>query len=310
MPSLSTESRPARGILLMILAITAFSVMDACIKAADGVPPGQAVFFRSFFSLPVIVLWLVTRGEFPSGLRTANWKGHALRGLMGTAAMGLGFAGLRFLPLPEATALRFVTPILIIIFAALFLGERIRVIRITAVLTGLVGVCIILFPRLTASGQSSELLGAGLVLGSATLAAFVQIFVKSMVTREHTAAIVFYFAVTASIVSLATSPFGWVVPARDDLALLLSAALFGGIGQILVTSSYRFAEAGVVAPFTYVSMLWAILIGWLVFAELPTVAMLAGSGLIIASGIVIWLRERQIGRPIATEGKVRAKRMM
>lgn len=301
--------RPGRGILLMIAAVTLFTVMSALIKAADRVPAGQAVFFRASMSLPIILVWLAVRGQVAEGLRTQSWRGHAVRGIAGSISMGLGFAGLKFLPLPDVTALRFVTPIFIVIFAAFMLGERIRAIRITAVAAGLVGVVIILWPRLTLSGGGTELLGAGLVLASATLAALAQIFVKSMAGREHTAAIVFYFLLTATVLSLTTIPFGWVTPTRWELLLLVGAGVIGGAGQILLTSSYRYADAGVLAPFTYVSMLWAVLIGFVVFAEVPTVPMLSGAGLIIAAGVAIWLRERQLGMRRATEGKLDAKGM-
>jgi len=293
----------------MIAAVTLFTAMSALIKAADRVPAGQAVFFRASMSLPIILVWLMIRAEVAEGLRTQSWKGHAVRGIAGSLAMGLGFAGLKYLPLPEVTALRFVTPIFIVLFAAVMLGERIRAIRITAVASGLAGVVIILWPRLTLSGEGGELFGAGLVLASATLAALAQIFVKSMAGREQTAAIVFYFSLTATVLSLTTIPFGWVVPTGRELVLLVGAGIIGGAGQILLTSSYRFADAGVLAPFTYVSMIWAVLIGFVVFDEVPTVPMLSGAALIIAAGVAIWLRERKLGQRRATEGKIGAKGM-
>src|SRR6056297_827525 len=301
--------RPGRGILLMIAAVTLFTAMSALIKAADRIPAGQAVFFRASMSLPIILVWLTVRAELADGLRTQSWKGHAVRGIAGSLAMGLGFAGLKYLPLPEVTALQFVTPIFIVLFAAVMLGERIRAIRITAVASGLAGVVIILWPRLTLSGEGGELFGAGLVLASATLAALAQIFVKSMAGREQTAAIVFYFSLTATVLSLTTIPFGWVVPTGRELVLLVGAGIIGGAGQILLTSSYRFADAGVLAPFTYVSMIWAVLLGFVVFDEVPTVPMLSGAALIIAAGVAIWLRERKLGQRRATEGKIGAKGM-
>ncbi len=300
---------PVRGILLMVAAVTLFTVMTAFVKAADRVPPGQAVFFRAGMSIPIILVWLGYRGQIADGLRTANWRSHAVRGLAGTMAMGLGFAGLKFLPLPEVTALRFATPILIVLFAAVILGERIRMFRISAVVAGLVGVGVILSPRLTVEGGGAELLGAALVLASATLAALAQIFVKSMAGREHTAAIVFYFSLTATLASLTTVPFGWVWPSVDEYAFLIGAGIVGGFGQILLTTSYRFADAGALAPFTYVSMLWALVIGYAAFDEVPTIPMMAGAALIIIAGVVIWIRERQLGKRMATDSKIGAKTM-
>ena len=307
MPAPPDAPRAGRGILLMIAAVTLFTAMTALIKAADRVPPGQAVFFRSFMAVPVLLLWFGAQRQVADALRTANWRGHATRGIAGTVAMGLGFAGLKLLPLPEVTALRFVTPILIVVLAALMLGERVRLIRLSAVAVGLVGVLVIVSPRLTAEGSAPELIGAALVLGSALCAALAQIFVKRMTGTEPTAAIVFYFALTASALALLTLPFGWVWPRGWEWAFLVGAGLVGAGGQLCLTASYRHADAGVLAPFTYVSMLWAIAIGWLVFAEIPTLPMLLGSALIIAAGVAIYLRERQLGLRRATEGKVRAK---
>lgn len=288
-----------RGIILMLLAVTVFSVMSGFVKAADRVPAGQAVFFRSACAMPVIIIWLWMRGDLAQGLRTNNYRGHIFRSVAGTIAMGLGFAGLKFLPLPEVTALRFITPILIVLFAAFLLGERIRLVRVSAVSMGLIGVMIILWPRLGAglagAGQR-EMIGALMVLGSATFAAFAQIFIKRMASVERTAAIVFYFSLTSMILSLFSVPFGWVWPTGLEFSLLVGAGLVGGAGQILLTSSYRFADASVLAPFTYVSMIWALLIGYFIFDEAPTVMMLVGAALVILSGVVILLREQQLGR--------------
>lgn len=302
-----SEPRPGRGIFLMIAAITLLTVMAALVKAADRVPAGQAVFFRAFMSLPVVVIWLAAMGQLADGLRTNSWASHAKRAVIGSVAMGLGFAGLRYLPLPEVTALRFVTPILVVLFAAVMLGERIRLVRISAVVVGLAGVLVMLWPRLTFDTGDAALFGAALVLASAGLAALAQILIKSMTAREHTAAIVFYFLLTASLLSLLTLPFGWVWPTGRELLLLVGAGAVGGLGQILLTSSYRYADAGVLAPYTYVSMIWAVVIGYVVFAEVPTVPMLSGAALVIASGVAIWYRERQLGLRRAAEGKVGAK---
>ena len=288
---------PTRGILLMISAITLFVVMSSCIKAAENVPAGQAVFFRSICAMPIILVWLWRQHDLRDGLITQNWKGHAGRALAGTMAMGLGFAGLKFLPLPEVTALRFATPILLVIFAALLLGERFRLIRLSAVIVGLIGVLIIMWPRLNFDGGTRDALGVALVLGSALLAALSQVFIKKMAGIEKTSAIVFWFSATATVLSLLTLPFGWIWPDPREWTLLICAGVLGGCGQLLLTSSYRFADASVLAPFTYVSMLWALLIGYFVFSEVPTIPMLLGAALIITAGVVIVLRERQLKQP-------------
>ena len=294
-----------RGILLMVTAISLFSIMGALVKAADQIPSGQTVFFRAFCALPVICLWLAMRGELADGLRVRNWRSHAVRGIVGSAAMGLGFLGLKLLPLPEVTALRFITPILAVILAALMLGERIRLIRMSAVVVGLIGVMIVMWPRLSFDVGDAALIGVMVTLGSAALAALSQIFVKAMAAQEKTTAIVFWFSATASVLSLLSIPFGWVMPAGIEWVYLIGAGLVGGLGQIIVTMSYKHADVGTLAPFTYTSMIWALIIGYFVFAEVPTVPMLLGAALVIAAGIAIVLRERQLGHQRTAEHKVR-----
>lgn len=300
--------RPLRGIAFKLASVLVFIVMASMIKStADHVPAGQTVFFRSFFAIPVIFVWLAVRRELPGGLKTANPFGHFWRGLMGTLAMGFGFAGLGYLPLPEVTAIGYAAPILTVVFAAMFLGEEVRLFRISAVAMGMVGVMIVVYPRLTVlSGDAAgylEAFGAMVVLGGAVFASLAQVFVRRLVNTEPTAAIVFYFSLTATALSLITIPFGWVWPTPGEAAILVAAGLLGGVGQILLTSSYREADASLVAPFDYASMIFALGIGYFVFAEVPTLPMLAGAALIVTAGCLIIWRERQLGLERARQRK-------
>ncbi|MDZ4094214.1 MAG: DMT family transporter [Paracoccaceae bacterium] len=300
--------RPLRGIAFKITSVVIFIVMASMIKAtAQHVPPGEAVFFRSFFAMPVIVIWLALRRELATGLRTANPIGHVWRGLMGTTAMGLGFAGLGYLPLPEVTAIGYAAPLLTVVFAAMFLGEDVRAFRISAVVLGMVGVLIVLSPRLSVVSGSApshaQSLGAMLVLGGAVFSALAQVFVRRLVMQERTSAIVFYFSLTATLLSLITLPFGWVIPAPREAALLVLAGLLGGIGQIFLTSGYREADASVVAPFEYVSMIFALAIGFWIFDEVPTLTMLGGAALVVTAGILIIWREHKLGLERARQRK-------
>ncbi|OYW51937.1 MAG: EamA family transporter [Rhodobacterales bacterium 32-66-7] len=299
--------RPLRGIALKVASVIVFIVMASLIKAtAAHVPAGQAVFFRSLFAIPVIMAWLAWRRELGSGLRTPNPIGHVWRGVMGTLAMGLGFAGLGYLPLPEVTAIGYAAPLMTVVFAAMFLGEEVRLFRISAVVLGLIGVLIVLAPRLSFDPETAsivEAFGAMLVLGGAVFAALAQVFVRKLVQTEATATIVFYFSVTATALSLATLPFGWVWPSPREAMLLIGAGLLGGLGQILLTSSYREADASLVAPFDYASMLFALGIGYFVFQEVPSWPMLGGAALIVTAGCLIIWRERQLGLERARQRK-------
>ena len=299
--------RPLRGIALKLASVVVFIVMASLIKAtANHVPAGQAVFFRSICALPVIVAWLALRRELRSGLRTQNPMGHVWRGVVGTLAMGLGFAGLGYLPLPEVTAIGYAAPLLTVVFAAMFLGEEVRLFRICAVALGLTGVLIVLAPRLSVDPETApltEAFGAMLVLGGAVFAALAQVFVRKLVQTEATPTIVFYFSLTATALSLITLPFGWVWPTQGEAALLITAGLLGGLGQILLTSSYREADASLVAPFDYASMLFALGIGYFVFAEVPSWTMLGGAALIVTAGCLIIWREGRLGLERARQRK-------
>ncbi|MDI3335332.1 DMT family transporter [Defluviimonas aestuarii] len=291
---------PLRGIILKLCSVAVFMTMASLIKAAsDAVPPGEAVFFRSAFAIPVILIWLIATRGLKSGLATRNPLGHFWRGLMGTVAMGFGFAGLGLLPLPEVTAIGYAAPLLTVVFAAMFLGENVRLFRIFTVAIGMAGVLIILSPRLTAlsAGElgATEALGAIVVLVGAVFAALAQVFVRRLVAEEKVSAIVFYFSVNSALLSLISLPFGWTVPDPASAAMLVAAGLFGGLGQVLLTSSYRYADASVIAPFEYASMLLALGVGYVVFDEVPTRIVLGGAALVVLAGILIIWRERQLG---------------
>ncbi|SLN10347.1 EamA-like transporter family protein [Aquimixticola soesokkakensis] len=295
-----TSHNPLRGILLKVASVSLFVIMASMIKAARvEVPAGEAVFFRSLLAIPVVLVWVAIQGDMGAGLRVNSVTNHIWRGVIGTSAMMLGFFSLGLLPLPEVTAIGYASPLLLVIFAAMFMGETVRLVRFSAVLIGLVGVIIVLSPRLTVIHgvpTVTEQLGAVVALGAAVLAAIVQLHVRNMVRSESVSAIAFWFFVTASAVSLCSLPFGgWVVPSPKVMALLVASGLIGGFGQVFLTACYRYADASLIAPFEYVSMILALGIGYVAFGEVPTLPMMSGAVVIIAAGIFIIWRERKLG---------------
>ena len=212
--------------------------------------------------------------------------------------MGLGFAGLGLLPLPEVTAIGYAAPLLVVVFAAMFLNEQVRLFRLSAVGLGMIGVLIVLSPRLSVDAGAVDVrqtLGAVVVLGGAVFAALAQVFVRKLVATEQTATIVFWFSVTASSLSLITIAWGWVLPTPTEAAMLVMAGILGGLGQILLTSSYRYADASLIAPFEYTSMLLALGVGFAFFGEVPTLTMLSGAAIVILAGVLIIWREHRLG---------------
>ncbi|WP_291374687.1 DMT family transporter [Devosia sp.] len=296
----ASASDPVRGIILKIVSVCCFVVMATMLKATQTIPPGEMVFFRAFFAMLPVLTYLAWKRRLSHAFQTKRPLGHIVRGLVGVASMGLGFFALTRLPLPEATAITYATPLLIVIFSAVLLNERVHIFRWTAVLFGLVGVVIILWPRLTVfSGGdalgNAEAVGAIGALMAAILSAFAVLQVRNLVQTERTETIVTYFFLSASFLALLTLPFGWVMPTPQQAALLIGAGFFGGIGQLLMTSCYRYADMSVIAPFEYVSLILTIIIGFIIFADVPTVTMLIGSLIIVCSGIAVILRERRLG---------------
>jgi drug/metabolite transporter (DMT)-like permease len=299
-PVASPSGNPLRGVLLKVASVCAFVVMATMLKATQTVPAGQMVFFRSFFALLPVLVWLASKGALANAFRTRRPFGHLLRGLIGVASMGLGFFALTRLPLPEATAIGYASPLIIVILSAVLLQERVYIFRWTTVLVGLVGVMIILWPRLTVFSDGNglaeaEAIGAISALLAAILSAFAMLQVRTLVQTERTEAIVTYFFISASILSLLTLPFGWVWPTPAQAALLVGAGVFGGIGQLLLTNCYRHADMSVIAPFEYVSLILTIVIGFVLFSDVPTISMIIGALIIVASGIAVILRERWLG---------------
>ena len=288
------------GILLKVISVSFFVLMAALIKESSKmVPAGEAVFFRSFFSLPIIFGWLWLSGQMASGLKVVSFFDHFWRGLVGTLAMAFMFLGLGLLPLPEVTAISYSAPILTVVFAAAMLREKVRLIRFTAVFMGFIGVLIILYPRLSVISLeqkfSFEARGALYVLLGATFMALAHIFIRKLTKTETASAIVFYFTISSCFWSALTVPFGWVIPNMFTFGILILAGLLGGFGQIFLTTAYKYSEASMVAPFEYISILFAIVLGYFVFGELPTLTVLVGSLVVISAGILIIWREHRLG---------------
>jgi len=291
---------PRRAILLKVTSVMAFTAMAALIKySSTHVPAGQSVFFRSFFALIPIAILLWHRRMLNTAFATENVRGHLLRGLSGALGMACGFGALALLPLPEAIALGYAMPIFATALAALVLGEVVRLYRWSAIFVGLGGVLVILWPRLTlierGFATSGETLGALLSLAASMLGALSIIQTRKLVETEQTATIVVYFSLICSAFGLLTVPLGWSTPELYIAALLVLAGICGGIGQLLLTESYRFADTSTIAPFEYTSMLFGLAIGFLIFGETPTVTTMVGASIVIGAGLFIIYREHQLG---------------
>ena len=289
-----------KAILLKLASALLFALMSALVRyLGESVPLGQQVFFRSAFAIvPVVVIYAI-RQELHHALHTKRPFGHVGRGAISVAGMFLNFAALARLPLSDATALSFAAPLITVAFAAMFLGERVRIFRWSAVGAGFAGVLVMLWPYLDVAHYSGA--GAAALIGAicAITAAFTNagsvVQTRRLTTTESTSSIVFYFSLICTVGGLATLPFGWVMPNGPQLAALIGLGVLGGLAHVLLTESYRHAPASLVAPFDYSSMLWAFILGYAMFGEVPTIYVYVGAAIVAGSGLFVIWRERQLG---------------
>lgn len=272
--------------------------MAAAVKyLSDAIEIGQIVFYRSFVALVPIIVWMAIRREFPAAIDTARPLGHMWRAVFGTTAMATYFLALARLPLPDVTAILFGSPLITLMLATVMLGERVGIYRWSAVWVGLGGVLLILWPHLGAglAGGGPAAAGALFAMVTACAMALVMIQIRSLTSTESTSTIVLYFSLYPSLLALLTLPFGWTVPTAGEFAILVAIGLGGGVGQLLLTQSYRYAPASVVAPFEYTAMLWALGLGFVLFGDMPQAVMLVGASIVIAAGLYVIYRERRLG---------------
>jgi drug/metabolite transporter (DMT)-like permease len=278
-----------------------FAVMSALIRYLGArYPIGEVVFYRSAFAIVPVVLVYAWRGELMAAVRTERPLGHVNRGVLSVVGMFCNFGALARLPLIEANAISFTSPLISVAFAALFLKERVRIYRWSAVTIGFLGVLVVLAPHFSATEMTvimaSTASVAGVIyalLGSITNAG-TMIQTRKLTQSETTSSIVFYFSLICAIAGLVTWPFGWIAPTGVEFLVLACIGFLGGMGHILLTESYRYAAASVVAPFDYTSMIWALLLGYAMFGETPTVMIVVGSTIIAAAGLFVIWRERQL----------------
>lgn len=276
-----------------------FSTMGALLKLAStkGLNAPELVFYRSMFSLPVVLLWVLKR-ENLSMLRPNRPMAHVWRSALGLTSMGLTFQALILLPLAEATAINFTAPIFATILSFLILREDVRGHRWAAVAVGFIGVLIVARP----GGSTVPMLGVAIALIAAVSQAGVTTTLRQIQRSENISAIVFWFAVAGTIVGGLLMPFFGQWHGATALGIVIAGGIAGGCGQLFMTASLR-APVAAVAPFDYLQIVGATAYGWLLFSDVPTINTIAGAGLIAASGLYIAWREhrrrvRQAAMPV------------
>lgn len=278
-----------KGGAIMLLAVGSFSLMDAGMKVlSPEYPPVQVASLRCLASLPLILLWVGLRGGFRQVLRV-RFGLHALRAALGIVMLASFVYGLRRLPLSEAYAIFFVAPLLITVFAALLLGERIEWQRWAAVAIGLAGVVIVLRP--TGAGVAT-LAGLAIIvcaIGYALSAILVRILGRSDSTESMVFWVITLMGAGATLLAL---PQWRAIQPQHWMAVII-VGVSGCVGQWAITEAFRIGEASFLAPFEYSALVWGLALDWTFWQTLPGARALAGAAVIIASGIYLIRRERE-----------------
>ena len=289
------------AIAIKLVSVMLFAVMSTLVRyVGDAVPVGQVVFFRSAFAIVPVVLIYAWRRELAAAVRTGRPLGHVGRGIISVIGMFLNFAALARLQLADATAIAFASPLITVALAALILKEHVRAYRWSAIAIGFSGVIVMMWPylnigRLLSAGSPESAVGALCAITAAFTNAGTVIQTRRLTDSKTTSSIVFYFSLICTIAGACTLPFAWHQPTLPQLAALIAIGVLGGLSHILLTESYRYAAASVVAPFDYTAMLWAFLLGYTFFGEVPNVYIFVGAAIVCASGLFVIWRERQLG---------------
>ena len=280
---MSAERRQgAYGIIWVIIAVLLLATMDALLKwMVARYPVLQIVFLRNVIALLPVAVY-IWRGPGWAAMRTDRLPALLGRSLLSLVAMALLTLALGRMQLAEATAVLFVAPLFVTALSIPLLAEHVGIHRWAAVLFGFAGVLIMVRPGAGVLG-----FGAVLALGSALFYALTMIAIRYLSRTESTAAIVGYNQIGIAAVTGVFMPIQWVTPTPIDTALFVALGLLGGFGQLALTKACRLAPVSVLAPFDYTSMLWAVLLGFWIWRELPDAFVIVGAVIVAASGIYI-----------------------
>ena len=293
-----TRQGTSYGLALRAAAALSFSLMYALMKWAATLQPlsaGEMVFYRSLFGLPVVLLWVFGTGSGLAAISSRRPMVHVWRGALGVSGIFLIFQGLRLLPLADATTIGFTAPIFATMLSILFLKETVGRHRWTAVIVGFLGVLLMVRPG---AAGAPPLIGVLFALGGAFVAASVTVTLRQLGKTETATAIVFWFFVACLIAGGVVTVIEGRTLDGTVLAILAAGGLAGGLAQILMTTSLRHAPVSALVPLDYLQLVGAVVLGWALLSDAPTMATLAGAALIAGSGLYTAWRERVLRREI------------
>ncbi len=288
-----------RGILLMCASTVLFSGMHVLVRlVTQELHPFEVAFFRNVFGFAVFMPILVRRGF--GFLRTRRLGLHALRSILNVVAMLMFFSALALTPVARVTALAFTAPLFMALLSVLFLGERFRLRRWVALFAGFMGTLVILRP-----GVIPVDTGSLLVIGSASIWAVTMMVIKILSRTESSFAITAYMNIFLAVFSLIPALMVWEPPRGEAWLWLILIGLLGTLAQLALSQALKETEPTAVMPFDFLKLVWATILGRLVFGELPDLLTYVGAAVIFASGFYIAWRERRADAascPVAFSG--------
>ena len=286
--SARAEARPGlAAVLLMLAASLALASMHGSVRfVSAGLHPFEIAFFRNVFGFCVLIPWLARIGV--AAFATRKLPLHLVRGVLNGGSMLMWFLGLSLIPLAEATALSLASPLIATAGAILFLGEPVRGHRWLGLGLGVAGMLTILRPGFEEIG-----LGAAAVLLSAVLVTASKLIAKTLTRTESPTAIVAWLTLLMIPVTAVPAAFVWQTPTGLQLLMLLGIGALGSCGHLCLVHAYRLADVGLVEPLVFFRLVWAALLGFLIFAEIPDAWVWIGGLLIVAA--TTWLARREAG---------------
>ena len=277
----------------MFLSICAFSIMDLIVKWSENYPVGEVLFFRGFCGV-IPLLFFIPRERYFNFYKTNRALLHFKRCASGLIAIVAIFIALRKLPLATVVSITFAAPIFTTIMSIFLLSEKVGMYRWMAVIVGFIGILVISEPGFT-SMNLYYLYPIVFCLGLS----YVAIAIKQLSSSEPVWLISFYFSVSIMILSFFTIPQGWLLPSAKDLFLLSTLGILGGLANLWLTQSYKFADVSLVTPLKYLALVFAIFFGYIFWNEVPTFKTLIGSALVIISSVIIFRREIQLKKQVS-----------
>ena len=269
----------------MFLSIIGFSLMDVIVKWSVDYPVGQVLFFRGFFGI-IFYFFIIPRERLHDFYKTKRPGLHSLRCIAGLIAIIAIFIALRKLPLATVVSISFAAPIFTTIFSIFLLNEKVGIYRWLAVLVGFIGILIITEPGIS-NLNIYYIFPIIFCLGLS----YVAITLRQLSTTEPVWLISLFFSIAITFLSFLTLPFGWVMPSFNHFLILSLVGIFGGASNLWLSQSYKYSEVSLVTPLKYLTLVFAIIFGYFIWDEIPTIKTLIGALLVIVSTLIIFRRE-------------------